>query len=409
MDMQRAAADLRRSIAFGLAACAILALGACGKKAPPPPPAPLVTVAHPLTQQVIDWDDFVGRFEAVDSVDVRPRVSGYLASIHFRDGDIVHKGQLLFQIDPRPYQATLDQARGVEAHDKAALADATLERKRAQGLYAAHAISQQELDNRIAAEQTAQGDLLTAQGNVRNAELNLGWTKVVAPITGRASDRRVAPGNLIAADTTILTNIVDLDPIRFSFVGPESIYLKYERANQAGTRISSRHMANPVVIRLQDETAYRWRGHMDFVDNQLDTQSGTIRGRAVVANPNYFLTPGMFGHLRLLGSGTYPALLVPDAAVVTDQTRQVVYVVNAHGQVAERMVTTGTLVGNLRVIREGLRPDDMVIIDGLQRVRPGKTVRTRTEQIPPTTESPTGAAMTIEPVASVAVPAGSSR
>jgi RND family efflux transporter MFP subunit len=368
-----------------------------------------VTVAHPLSEQVIDWDDFVGRFEAVDSVDVRPRVSGYLDSIHFRDGDVVHKGQLLFQIDPRPYEAALGQARGVEAHDKAVLADATLERKRAEGLFAAHAVSRQELDNRIAAEQTAQADLLTAQANVRNAELNLGWTKVVAPITGRVSDRRIAPGNLVSADTTVLTNIVDLDPIRFTFVGPESIYLKYERANQAGTRPSSRHMANPVVIRLQDETAYHWRGRMDFVDNQLDTQSGTIRGRAVVANPNYFLTPGMFGHLRLLGSGTYPALLVPDAAVTTDQTRQVVYVVDASGKVGERLVTTGTLVGNLRVIRQGLKPDDTVVIDGLQRVRPGEKVRTRSEQIPPTTESPTGAAMTIEPVASVAVPAGSSR
>ena len=386
-------------------ASAVFALSACSKKAPPPPPRPLVVVAHPLQQQVIDWDDFVGRFEAVDSVDVRPRVSGYLDRIDFRDGDFVHKGQVLFQIDPRPYQAALDQARGVESHDEAALDDATIERKRAEGLFAAHAISQQELQTRIATEQQAIADLRSAKANVHNAELNLGWTKVTAPIAGRVSDRRVAPGNLITADQTVLTNIVDLDPIRFSFVGPESLYLKYERANQAGTRISSRRMANPVLIRLQDEPTYRWQGHMDFVDNSLDTQSGTIRGRAVVPNPNHFLTPGLFGHLRLLGSGTYATLLVPDVAVVTDQTRQVVYVVNAQGQVAERMVTVGTLVGEMRVIREGLKPEDVVVVDGLTRARPGQTVRTREEQLHAVGQSPTGQPSVIEPVASVALPA----
>ena len=408
--MRRTNSGFGPSVALRLSASAMLALGACSlgacsKKAPPPAPPPLVVTAHPLQQRVIDWDDFVGRFEAVDSVDVRPRVSGYLDRIDFRDGDIVRKGQVLFEIDPRPYQAALDQARGIEAHDEAALNDATIERKRAEGLFAARAISQQELTTRIATEQQASADLLSAQAAVRTAELNLGWTKVTAPITGRVSDRRVAPGNLITADQTLLTNIVDLDPIRFSFVGPESIYLKYERANQAGTRISSRRMANPVLIRLQDETSYRWQGHMDFVDNQLDTQSGTIRGRAVVPNPNYFLTPGLFGHLRLLGSGSYATLLVPDAAVVTDQTRQVVYVVNPQGLVSERLVTTGTLVGEMRVIRQGLTPEDVVIVDGLTRARPGQKVRTREAQLHSVGQSPTGQPSVVEPVASIALPA----
>lgn len=408
--MRRTNSGFGPSVALRLSASAMLALGACSlgacsKKAPPPAPPPLVVTAHPLQQRVIDWDDFVGRFEAVDSVDVRPRVSGYLDRIDFRDGDIVRKGQVLFEIDPRPYQAALDQARGIEAHDEAALNDATIERKRAEGLFAARAISQQELTTRIATEQQASADRLSAQAAVRTAELNLGWTKVTAPITGRVSDRRVAPGNLITADQTLLTNIVDLDPIRFSFVGPESIYLKYERANQAGTRISSRRMANPVLIRLQDETSYRWQGHMDFVDNQLDTQSGTIRGRAVVPNPNYFLTPGLFGHLRLLGSGSYATLLVPDAAVVTDQTRQVVYVVNPQGLVSERLVTTGTLVGEMRVIRQGLTPEDVVIVDGLTRARPGQKVRTREAQLHSVGQSPTGQPSVVEPVASIALPA----
>jgi RND family efflux transporter MFP subunit len=338
-------------------------------------------------------------------VDIRPRVSGYLDKIDFRDGDIVKKGQVLFEIDPRPYQAALDQARGIEAHDQAALNDAVIERKRAKGLFAAHAVSQQELTTRIAAEQQARADLLSAQAAARTAELNLGWTKVTAPIDGRISDRRVAPGNLITADQTILSNIVDLDPIRFSFVGPESIYLKYERANQAGTRISSRRMANPVLIRLQDETTYHWRGRMDFVDNAFDPQSGTIRGRAVVPNPDHILTPGLFGHLRLLGSGTYAALLVPDAAVVTDQTRQVVYVVNAQGLVSERLVATGTLVGEMRVIRDGLKPEDLVVVDGLTRARPGQTVRTREAPLHSVGQSPTGQPSVIEPRASIALPA----
>jgi RND family efflux transporter MFP subunit len=368
-----------------------------------------VVTAHPLKQQVIDWDDFVGRFEAVDSVDVRPRVSGYLDKIDFRDGDIVEKGKVLFEIDPRPYQAALDQAKGVVAHAKAALADATVERKRARGLYGAHAISQQELQTRIATEQTVRADLLSAQAAQHAAELNLGWTKVTASISGRVSDRRVAPGNLVTADQTVLTNIVDLDPIRFSFEGPESIYLKYERANQAGTRVSSRRIANPVLIRLQDEPSYRWRGQMEFVDNSLDTASGTIRGRAVVENPQHFLVPGLFGHLRLLGSGSYAALLVPDAAVVTDQTRQLVYVVDAHGVVAERLIKTGALIGNMRVIRQGLKPEDVVIVDGVQRARPGKPVRMQTTVLQSVGQAPTGQPNVIEPVASVALPAEGSR
>jgi RND family efflux transporter MFP subunit len=369
----------------------------------------VVVTAHPLQQQVIDWDDFVGRFEAVDSVDVRPRVSGYLIKVNFRDGDIVKKGEVLFEIDPRPYQAALEQAKGVVAHDKAALENAAVERKRAQGLYEAHAISDQELQTRISTELTAQGDLLTAQAAEHNAELNLGWTRVTAPLSGRVSDRRVAPGNLITADQTVLTNIVDLDPIRFSFEGPESIYLKYERANQAGTRISSRRLANPVLIRLQDEPTYRWRGRMEFVDNSLDTSSGTIRGRAVVENREHFLTPGLFGHLRLLGSGSYPALLVPDTAVVTDQTRQLVYVVDAHGLVAERLIKTGALIGAMRVVREGLKPEDVVVVDGIQRARPGKPVRGQPTVLQSVGQSPTGEPSVIEPVASVALPASGSR
>jgi RND family efflux transporter MFP subunit len=383
-----------------------MALAGCGKKAPPTPPSPLVVVAHPLEQRIVDWDDFVGRFEAVDSVDVRPRVTGYLEKVAFRDGEIVRKGQLLFVIDPRPYQAALDQAKAQAARAKATLDNAQVELTRAKALYAAHAISQQELETRTAAAQQAAADLAAAQATVRTNALNVEFTRVTAPQDGRVSDRRVAPGNLVTADTTVLTNIVNLNPIRFSFEGPESLYLKYERENAAGTRPSSRRMANPVVIRLEDELAYRWKGRMEFVDNALDTSSGTIRGRALVANPNQFLTPGMFGHLRLLGSGAYDALLAPDTAIVTDQTRQAVYVVGPDAKVTLRLVQTGPLVGGLRVFREGLKADDEIIIDGLQRARPGVNVRVRQSRIEPFSQDAAVVNTVVQPTASAATPAG---
>lgn len=362
--------------------------GCAGKKAPPTPPPATVTVATPLAMNVIDWDDYVGQFVAVDSVDVRPRVSGYLVSVGFRDGDYVAKGQTLFVIDPRPYQAALDQAKGAEAHAAAALTNAQTQAARGQALLAAKAISQQAYDTLAAAKLQAAADLVSAQAAVKTAALNLSFTRVTAPMSGRVSDRRIAPGNLVVADVTVLTNIVNLDPIRFAFTGSEALYLKYQRENAAGTRTSSRIRANPVEIRLQDEPTYRWKGHMDFVDNSLDTSSGTIRGRAVVANPDHFLTPGMFGHMRLLGSGSYPALLIPDRAVVTDQERQVVFVVGADGIAHMRAVELGPLTNGLRVIRSGISAGDQVVIDGVQRAQGGKKVKPIAGRIVATPQAP---------------------
>lgn len=382
----------------------VLALAGCAPKAVAPPPPPSVTVASPLSMKVVDWDDFEGQFVAIDSVDIRPRVSGYLRRVAFKDGEIVRKGQLLFEIDPRPYQALLDQARGLQDHAQAAYTNACADAQRGKVLLAAHAISQQAYDGLVASEHTASADLVSAKAQVASAALNVEFTRVTAPLAGRVSDRRVAPGNLVTADTTILTNIVSLDPIRFTFSGSEALYLKYQRANAAGTRASSRIVANPVEVRLQDETDYRWKGRMDFVDNALDPGSGTIRGRALIDNPQYFLTPGLFGHLRLLGSGAYQALLVPDASVITDQERQVVFVVDADGVARQRPVELGPLSRGLRVIRSGLSPGDQVIIDGMQRAQGGHKVVAKPGVIVAAPVASGGDTATIAPIASTAQP-----
>jgi RND family efflux transporter MFP subunit len=358
-----------------LAFLALLTLAACGQKPKPTASVPVVTVSRPLQKEVVDWDDFVGRFEAMDEVDVRPRVSGYLTRIGFKDGQLVKKGEVLFEIDPRPYQAVLDQAKAQAQRAEATVQNSRTTLERGKILLAARAISQEEFDNRQAAQRQAAADLAAAEAAVRNAALNLSFTRVTAPLAGRVSDRRVAVGNLINADSTVLTTIVSLDPIRFTFDGSEALYLKYQRDNRDGRRKSSREASNPVLIRLQDESEYRWKGQMDFVDNALSSGTGTIRGRAVVDNPNGFLTPGMFGHLRLLGSAPYSALLVPDRAVQTDQTVQVVYVLGADGVVRERQVVPGPAIRGLRVIKSGLQAADVVVIDGLTRVKPGDKAR----------------------------------
>lgn len=389
-----------RAVTLAVAACAGL-IGCAAKKPPPPPPPPTVVVSKPLTKKIVDWDDFVGRFEAINSVDIRPRVSGYLQSIDFTDGQVVYRGQLLFVIDPRPYQAALDQAKGQEIHAAAALSNARIELARAERLYAAKAIAEQEYETRLATEKTASADLAAAQANVETAALNLGFTRVTAPLSGLISDRRVAPGNLVTQDQTVLTNITDLNPIRFSFYGAESLYLKYEHQALAGTRPSSRNFANPVEIRLQDQPNFAIHGRMDFVDNTLDPNSGTIRGRAVVDNPNLILTPGLFGHLRLLGSGAYQALLIPDDVTTTQQSDTIVYVVGRGGKIEQRKITEGPLVDGLRVVTGGLKADDSLVIDGLQRAKVGVKVNVKQGTItaPDPGSSPTPADLAPPPAA----------
>jgi RND family efflux transporter MFP subunit len=370
-------------IRFAAAALAF-ALAGCGNSAPPPPPQEtVVAAAYPLQRQVVDWDDYVGRFEAIQDVEVRPRVSGVITRIAFQEGREVGKNQFLFEIDPRPYRAALAQSQAEAARTSAQLTNARTEMVRARELLAQNAISREEYEQKLAAERSAAAALEAARAAVQSRALDVQFTTVRSPIAGRVSDKRVAIGAYVTAGQTVLTRVVTVDPIWFTFDGAESFYLKYVRQAVSGERQSSRYAPNPVEIQLADERDYRWRGRMVFVDNAIDTGSGTIRAHAEVSNPNGFLVPGMFGRARLLGSGTYQALLVPDEAIVTDQTRRLVYVVGQDGKTAVRNVQTGPLVEGLRVVRNGLAPRDRVVLDGLARLQPGTAVKVRLTRINP--------------------------
>lgn len=379
---------------------------ACSSPKPPAPPPPSVTVAHPLQRDIVDWDEYVGRFEAIDDVEVRPRVSGQIDRVLFSDGQRVAKGQPLFLIDQRPYRAALEQARAQLARAHASQTNANAELARARALLAAQAISKEELETREAAARSANADVQAGQAAVAVAALNLTFTTVRSPIAGRVSDRRASAGNLVSEGQTVLTRVVSVDPIWFAFDGAESFYLKYLRQDRSGQRKSSRDAPNPIEIQLADESTYRWKGRMDFVDNAIDPNSGTIRAHAVVANPGGFLTPGLFGRARLLGSGTYHAVLVPDEAIITDQTRKLVYVLGKDGTVAPRPVVTGPPVAGLRVVREGLSARDLLVISGITRLQPGMAVKATKSEVKPRAEdsAPVSRAVTVPPSAE-AIPA----
>jgi len=339
--------------------------------APPPMPVPVVTVAAPLQREIVEWDDYIGRFEASRSVELRPRVSGEVTAVHFRDGQFVRRGQPLFTIDPRPYRAALAEAQAGVATARSDLVLARSDLARALRLVEEDAVARSEVDALRARVNAANAALAAAQARVRSRSLDVEFTTVRAPISGRISDRRIDPGNLVAAGdgtaATLLTTIVATDPLYFSFDGSEGLFLKAKRQGlDSGAEVQ---------IRLQDEADYRWRGTLDFTDNGLDPRSGTIRARAVIRNPDNFLTPGMFGNMRLANGAKTDALLVPDSAVVTDQTRKLLLVVDRSGTVAARPVELGPLVDGLRVVRKGLKPTDQVVIQGVQAAMPGGKVR----------------------------------
>ena len=358
------------------------------------PGAPPVTVATPLAQKVVDWDEFTGRFEAVQTVDVRARVGGYIQAVHFRDGQMVQQGQLLFTLDPRPAQAALAQAQAQAAQAQSQIVLARANLARSESLLASQAVSQAEFDSNKAALQAAEANVAAANAAVRNAQLNLEFTRVTAPVAGRVSDRRVDPGNLIGGGSSagdVLTSIVSGGPIHFVFDGSEAVLLKYQRGGGAVQNA-------PVRIRLQDESGYAHTGRLDFSDNAIDAGSGVVRLRAIVPNGDGLLRPGMFGRAQVAGAGSYDALLVPDSAVTTDQARRLVYVVAADGSVTPKPVQLGPVTQGLRVIRSGLAPTDRVIIAGLQRAaQPGSKVTAKPGRIAPV-EAPTADAPTTQVV-----------
>jgi multidrug efflux system membrane fusion protein len=368
----------QRTIVFlkTMLAAGALALAACGPADAPPPKPPTVGVAKPIRKTVTDWDEFTGRFEATDQVDIRARVSGYLQTVAFKDGAIVKKGDLLFVIDPRPYEAALKRSQASLASAQARVTQSGRDLIRSQELLRAGNVAATINDQRISSARQAEADVAGAQAAIQTDALNLEFTHVVAPISGRISRKYVSEGNLVSGGdgATLLTTIVSLDPIHFYFDADELSYLKYTRLSLAGLRPSSRDVANPVMIATSDETEFTHEGRMDFVDNSLDRDTGTMRGRALVANPKYLFTPGQFGRLRLLGSAPYEAMLIPDEAVGTDQSRKIAYVVGADNIVTAREIKTGRLFDGLRAVTDGLKPDDTVVISGLQRLRVGSPV-----------------------------------
>ena len=368
-----------RLLACPLAIATLVA--GCGegqKQAGPPPPA--VTVREPVKRTVFDYDEYVGRFTAINSVEVRARVSGYLDKLHFRDGQLVKQGDLLFTIDKRPFQNTLDQARAnlVQAQSNVAFTESDY--TRGQQLVRDKTITDQTFEQRTQAFRNAKASVSNNEAAVRQAELDMEFTELRAPVNGRIGDRRVSPGNLVTGgtggNTTMLATIVSTDPIYFEFTFDEASYLRYERLSKNGQDIASRNGSVKIALKLIDENDFDHEGRMDFVDNVIDRSTGTIRGRAVFSNPNEVFTPGMFARVRVPGSPPYEALLVPDAAIGTEQARRYVMVIDAQDTARQRYVTLGQLTSdNLRVIKDGIGPDDRIVVSGLMQARPGAKVR----------------------------------
>jgi len=365
-----------------------LTLAGCGQSQPPQAAAaaaPPVTVAQPIKRTITDWDEFTGRFEAVEEVQVKARVGGFVTNVEFKDGDMVHAGDLLYLIDARPFEAVAAQADGqlADARAKAELAKRDLDR--GLNLVQTSAVSEQVVDQRRQALQAAHAAETVAEGALRAAQLNVEFTHVLAPISGRVSRHLVSIGNLVSGSdngaSTLLTTIVSLDPIYIYFDVDEATYLKNHKLWAEGKRPSSRDTPNPVQVALTGETKPSHEGKMDFVDNRLDVSTATLRSRAVIPNKDLSILPGQFGRVRLIGSSPYEALLIPDTAVATDQSRKIVFVVKDDNTVEAKTVVLGPIDEGLRVIHEGLQAEDKVIIDGIQRARVGAKVTPRTGTI----------------------------
>lgn len=320
-----------------------------------PPPAE-VDVAIPLKHKLTDWDEFTGRFEAINDVQLRARVTGYLVEKKFKDGAFVEKGDVLYVIDPRPFEYEFHR---VEAQYKLA----QKEWQRAQNLRETRAISQEEVDRRFQ-------ELQIAQASLHDAKLQLSFTQVTAPISGKLSDSYVDVGNMVEENETVLTRIVSTNPIHFRFEGSQTELLKYLRLDRSGQRPSSDTAPNPIYIKLLDEDKFYHQGKMQFVDNAVDNSTGTIQATAEVNNDEGIIYPGLFGRARLLGRANYDAVLLPENAINTDQDKKFVYVINNEDKVERRYVSVGNLLDNdLIVVSQGLSGDEHVVVNGIQRIR----------------------------------------
>jgi RND family efflux transporter MFP subunit len=360
-------------------------LDGCEQESTPAAVPPSVTVAQAVKRTITDWDEFTGRFEAVEEVQVKARVGGFVTNVEFKDGDMVHAGDPLYIIDPRPFAAVAEQADGQLADARAKVELAKRELDRGLTLVQTSAVSEQVVDQRRQAFQAANAAETIAEGALKAAQLNIEFTHVVAPIAGRVSRHLVSVGNLVMGSdngtSTLLTSIVSMDPIYIYFDMDEATYLKNNKLWFEGKRPSSRDTPNPVQVTLTGEAKPSHEGHMDFLDNRLDVSTGTLHGRAVIPNKDLSILPGQFGRVRLIGSSPYEALLVPDTAIATDQSRKIVFVVKDDDTVEARAVVLGALDQGLRVVREGLKREDRVIVDGLQRARVGAKVKPHNAEI----------------------------
>jgi len=354
----------------------------CGKHAQQAPPPPVVSVVQPVEREVVEWDEYIGRLESPATVEIRARVSGYLDKVHFKEGKPVKKGDLLVTIDPRPYQAEFDRADAEYERTQSQAELAKNDFERAKRLILTKAISDEDLDTKAKNYNTILAAVRSAKAAADLARLNLGFTEIRAPIDGRISSALITEGNLVSggvsgAGASLLTTLVSLDPLYCYGSADERAILKYIRLSRQGKRDSARDFDIPAEMQLADETGFPHKGHMDFVDNRVDPNTGTLRARGVFPNPDHRLSPGFFARLRIPGSGKYPALLIPDRALGSDQAQKFVYVVNSEKKVEFRPVKIGPMIDGLRVVKEGLKPGQQIIAEGLLRVRPGIVVEAK--------------------------------
>ena len=363
------------------------ALGGCKKQSPPAPPPPTVSVVQPVEREVVEWDEYTGRLESPETVEIRARVSGYLDKVHFKEGKEVKKGDVLITIDRRPYQAELDRADADHQRAESQAELAKNDAERAKRLIATKAISEEDYDTKTRTYASALATVRSARAALDSARLNLEFTEIRAPIDGRIGRALVTEGNLVSgglggAGATMLTTIVSQDPLHCYVDVDERSILKYLQLRREGKRVSARDAEIPVEVALADETGFPHKGYVDFVDNKVDPATGTVRCRGVIANSDHSLGPGFFARLRVPGSGRYPALLLPDRALGSDQSQKFVYVVNAEKKVEFRPVKIGPIIDGLRVVTGGVKPGEQVIVEGLIRVRPGIVVDAKPWEAP---------------------------